>query len=95
LPALAPEIAPDTLGKGRRKKRMQQRHAQAITNHARRNEGNRRAAIFERLKKDAMYDKVRDVYRDYAELLHREAQGPQAAATGSSAKVDNNGTAGN
>ena len=59
---------------------MQQRHAQAITNHARRNEGNRRAAIFERMKKDNMYDKVRSVYRDYAELLQNQARAPRMAA---------------
>ena len=73
LPALAPELVPNTPGKGNRKKKMQQRRAQSVTDHARRKEGHRRAAIFRRWKYEAETDKVRQVYRDYAEILRAQA----------------------
>ena len=73
LPALAPQLVPNTPGKGNRKRKMQQRRAQSVTNHARRKEGERRAMIFTRLKEEKHTDQVRAVYQEYAERLRASA----------------------
>jgi len=73
LPALAPELVPNTPGKGTRKKKMQQRRAQSVTDNARRKEGHRRSSIFRTLKDEAHTDRVRETYRDYAEMLRVRA----------------------
>ncbi len=44
-----------------------------MSDHARRKEGHRRAAIFAQLKRDEKVDKVREIYRDYADLLRSSA----------------------
>jgi len=80
LPALAPQLVPNTPGKGNRKKKMQQRRAQSVTMQARRIEGNRRASIFRKLKNEEHHDKVKDIYRQYAEMLRAKA-GAGAAPT--------------
>ena len=83
LPALAPQLVPETPGKGNRKKKMQQRRAQSVTDHARRKEGHRRSAIFAQLNREAHHDRVRQVYRDHAELLRRGAlEGSGGAPSG-------------
>ena len=69
MPALAPSIVSDTPGKGNRKKKMQQRRAQSVTNDARRIEGHRRAALFRQMKADQHLQRVRDVYDQYGNLL--------------------------
>ena len=103
LPALAPYLVPNTPGKGNRKKKMQQKRAQTVTNHAIRIEGQRRSRIFSELKKLAHHEKVREVYRDYAAQLARGAtssgmaggpaatggQDPNAAGTSGSGGASN------
>ena len=81
LPALAAERCPEVEGKGNRRKKMQQRKQQSIWDHARRKEGHRRAKIFAQLKREKEDEKVRQVYRDYAEMLRAKALAEGSAAT--------------
>ena len=74
LPALAPDLVPNTMGKGNRKKKMQQRRAQSVTDHARRREGQRRSKMFSKMKEEEHHDRVRAVYQDYARLLQETAR---------------------
>ena len=55
---------------------MQQRKSQSKWDHARRIEGHRRASIYKQMKKEVEDEKVRQVYREYAEL-HRQRQEQQ------------------
>jgi hypothetical protein len=73
LPALAAERCPEVEGKGNRRKKMQQRKQQSVWDHARRKEGQRRSQIFAQLKREKEDEKVRQVYRDYAEMLRAKA----------------------
>ena len=82
LPALAPDLVPNTLGKGNRKKKMQQRRAQSVTDHARRREGHRRAKMINKMKEEEHHDRVRGVYQDYARLLQEAARNRASEGTG-------------
>ena len=86
IQALAPDMCPDEPGKGSRRKKMQQKKMQIVTDHARRKEGERRKGIFNQLKKQAHHDRVKQVYRDYAEELRRRAPPPAASAAAADAE---------
>lgn len=73
LPALAKEQCPDVEGKGNRRKRMQQRQQQRLWNVAIRREGVRRNAVFEQHKREREAEKVKEVYRQYGEMLQEKA----------------------
>lgn len=75
LPALAKTMCPGTYGKGGRRKKMQQRQQQIISMHARRKEGTRRNTIKRALKDQAELNKVREIYRQYGEILRAKALG--------------------
>lgn len=73
LPALASIAVPHALGKGNRRKKMQQKAYQIICMHARRKEGTRRNQILRKLAWQKHLEKIRGVYREYGELLRRKA----------------------
>ena len=60
-------------GTGNRRKKYQKRYQQREWTHAIRNEGIRRNAIFNQLKSEKENDKVREVYRQYGEMLQQKA----------------------
>lgn len=73
LPALAAEKCPEVQGKGKRRKRYQQRVQQSKWSHAIRIEGTRRNKIYETLKKESEADRIRELYREYGEMLRQKA----------------------
>lgn len=73
LPALASEMAHWEPGKGRKRKRMQQKRQQIISMHARRKEGERRNRIMRTVKWQDAHDKVRGIYEQYAAVLKGKA----------------------
>ena len=76
-------MAPFECGKGNRLKRVTQKKQQIITDHAVRQEGHRRKRIFAALKAQASHDRIKQVYRDFAETLRAKAlrsQPPPAAS---------------
>lgn len=73
LPALAAEKCPEVEGKGKRRKRFQQRVQQSKWSHAIRIEGTRRNKIYETLKKERETERIRELYREYGEMLRQKA----------------------
>ena len=83
LPALASEVAPHILGKSsNRRRKMQQKTQQIYAMQARRIEGNKRNRILREQKHAKAAERVRQVYRDYAEYLQEKARAREARAQG-------------
>ena len=70
---LAPLKHPQVPGKGVRRKKMQQKIQQTMDMRARAKEGHRRNAILMHRKEGYANERVREVYRQYAEILRSKA----------------------